>query len=190
MNRDNDVWLQRISRARQGDQEAFTDLVNEWEPVLLRIVRRSLGRRLRAVVDPEDVVQEVWILLDGRILPDVRLDTPAKLFGYLRIAARNKATEFRRHYLRPTHDLRRLMPLGGRQFVDPKPYDRDGRTAEENAVAKDQCGIVNTAPPVERDVGWMVAFGLTIEEAAAHLHLSVNVVRRAFQRLLQRLRAS
>jgi DNA-directed RNA polymerase specialized sigma24 family protein len=184
----NKVWLQRISRARQGEQDAFTELVREWEPALLRIVRRRLGHSLPAVVDPEDVVQEVWILFVNRLLPDSRLDTPPKLFGYLRVTAQNKAREWRRHFFRPTRNLRRAEPLGGRQFVDPKPWDSEGRTAEEHAFAKDQCGLVNTADPLARDVGWLLAFGLTLGEAAAHLRTSGKTVRRPFHRLLQRLR--
>jgi DNA-directed RNA polymerase specialized sigma24 family protein len=113
MRSENDLLTRLVTRARQGDQDAITELVREWHPVLLQEVRGRLGRAVRSVTDPEDVIQETWGLFFSRILPDTRLDTPAKLLAYLRITARNKAVETRRGCFRAKRDLRRSRSLGG-----------------------------------------------------------------------------
>jgi RNA polymerase sigma-70 factor (ECF subfamily) len=46
-----------LVRLRAGDEAAFTRLVDEWSPVMLRVARRYVLDRQAA----EDVVQETWL---------------------------------------------------------------------------------------------------------------------------------
>jgi RNA polymerase sigma-70 factor (ECF subfamily) len=48
-----------LERARQGDCEAMTRLVEEYEPQIRRVARRRLGPSLRAAFDSMDLVQSV-----------------------------------------------------------------------------------------------------------------------------------
>src|SRR3954470_4523249 len=46
-----------LTRLRAGDTAAFTAMVDEWSPVMLRVARRYVRDREAA----EDVVQETWL---------------------------------------------------------------------------------------------------------------------------------
>src|SRR4051794_6881730 len=46
-----------LARLRAGDTAAFTRMVEEWSPVMLRVARRYVHDRAAA----EDVVQETWL---------------------------------------------------------------------------------------------------------------------------------
>jgi RNA polymerase sigma-70 factor, ECF subfamily len=46
-----------LTRLRAGDTAAFTAMVDEWSPVMLRVARRYVRDRAAA----EDVVQETWL---------------------------------------------------------------------------------------------------------------------------------
>src|SRR4051812_10400799 len=46
-----------LARLRAGDTAAFTAMVDEWSPVMLRVARRYVQDRAAA----EDVVQETWL---------------------------------------------------------------------------------------------------------------------------------
>jgi RNA polymerase sigma-70 factor (ECF subfamily) len=48
-----------LERARQGDCEAMTRLVEEYEPQIRRVARRRLGPTMRAAFDSMDLVQSV-----------------------------------------------------------------------------------------------------------------------------------
>src|SRR5262245_50237182 len=48
-----------LERARQGDAEAMTRLVEEYEPEVRRVAHRRLGPALRANFDSADLVQSV-----------------------------------------------------------------------------------------------------------------------------------
>ena len=54
-NPDPDADL--LARLREGDQDAFAKLVDEWSPVMLRIARTYVASRASA----EDAVQDAWL---------------------------------------------------------------------------------------------------------------------------------
>jgi RNA polymerase sigma-70 factor (ECF subfamily) len=51
----------RIQRIAEGDQQAMAELVEEYQPRLVRFAALRLDSRVRARVDPEEVVQEVFV---------------------------------------------------------------------------------------------------------------------------------
>ncbi len=46
-----------LARLRDGDEDAFAKLVDEWSPVMLRIARTYVASRASA----EDAVQDAWL---------------------------------------------------------------------------------------------------------------------------------
>lgn len=56
-----------LRRARGGDGDSLGWLVERFSPLLLAQARRRLGPALRRGVDPEDVVQDVWVTVIGRL---------------------------------------------------------------------------------------------------------------------------
>jgi RNA polymerase sigma-70 factor (ECF subfamily) len=60
-----------VRRSREGDLESLAWLVERFTPLLLAQARYRLGRHLRELYDPEDLVQEAWTIALPR-LADLR----------------------------------------------------------------------------------------------------------------------
>ena len=58
---DEQEFANLIDRLREGSDEAFTLLLERFGPYVMRSVRRSLDRRLRARFDSQDFAQAVWM---------------------------------------------------------------------------------------------------------------------------------
>jgi RNA polymerase sigma factor (sigma-70 family) len=56
-----------VQRAEAGDAASLEWVVRRFSPVLLAQARFRLGARLRAHVEPEDLVSEVWAIALGRL---------------------------------------------------------------------------------------------------------------------------
>jgi RNA polymerase sigma-70 factor (ECF subfamily) len=87
-----------LTQARAGDLAARQKLLLRHHPELLRLIRADLPARLRAVLDPEDVLQEVYVSLLGSFdsFSGADLNT---LRHWLQTVARNKVREIRRRQL-------------------------------------------------------------------------------------------
>jgi DNA-directed RNA polymerase specialized sigma24 family protein len=53
------VLFAHLDDLRQRDRAA-EELVKSYTPVMLQVIRLNLPRRLRRLVDPEDIAQDVW----------------------------------------------------------------------------------------------------------------------------------
>src|SRR5437763_4765137 len=87
-----------LASARAGDRAAFDRLFALHRPYLLRVVGRRLDRRLRARVDPSDVVQEAHLEAFRR-LADYCARRPMAFRLWLRQAAQQRLTMLRRFHL-------------------------------------------------------------------------------------------
>jgi RNA polymerase sigma factor (sigma-70 family) len=56
---DDQQFALTLERAREGDHEAMTALVEEYQPQILRVARRRLGPEMRSTFDSMDLVQSV-----------------------------------------------------------------------------------------------------------------------------------
>ena len=101
--RDNPVVIDLVTRARNGDKQAWDALVERYSPLIWSICRRH---RL-ADADAEDVGQSVWLHLVKQL---GRLRDPAALPGWL-------ATVTRRECLR----LLRAVGVRGRAIERHHP---------------------------------------------------------------------
>ncbi len=86
-----------LDAAKQGDDDAFGALLDQYRPYLLVIARRSLDPRLRQRLDPADLVQTTF-LEAKRDFSAFRGDNLAQLLGWLRhILHNNVCTAHQRH---------------------------------------------------------------------------------------------
>lgn len=87
-----------LREAKAGNGVARRQLLLRHHVSLLAQVRTDLSARLRAYLDPEDVLQEVYLAaLDG--LDSFRGDGPDELCHWLHTIARNKVAEVHRRFL-------------------------------------------------------------------------------------------
>ena len=53
-------FLDLIARARDGDEQAATAIVEKYGPIALRVVRRHLAPETRRLLDSGDLMQSLW----------------------------------------------------------------------------------------------------------------------------------
>ncbi|MBI1903682.1 MAG: sigma-70 family RNA polymerase sigma factor [Planctomycetia bacterium] len=177
-----------LAQIRQGSEAAAREFVAQFGPHLLRIVRRSLHRRLRSKFDSDDFVQSVWASFFADLSHVERSVSPEELVAYLAALARNKTVdEFRRRVATKKLSRRREKPLASSTTTAQAAHRRHP-TASGLAVAQETWDRLNEG---EGDVGQEVLqlrlAGATFEEIAERLGVSARTARRIVQRSQQRL---
>lgn len=136
----------------------------------------------RDSVEAEDVLQTSYLkILDGRARFDERSSVKTWLFGVIR---RTAAEERRRGFLRW-----RLWEAHATQSVieRERPDDADTDDAQRSA---DLLGALAALAPRQREVLQLVFYhGMTIEDAATVMRVSVGTARTHYERGKGRLRA-
>ena len=90
-----------------GSEDAVWQLAETYTPYIIRAVRSSLPRTLRAKLDSQDFAQSLWASLLLRRADLTRLQTPGQLIAYLAQATRNKVVDKTRHYHTQKNDIAR-----------------------------------------------------------------------------------
>jgi RNA polymerase sigma-70 factor (ECF subfamily) len=90
-----------VTRARLGDETAWTELVARYEGPLRRSVRGRLPRAARGLTDTDDMVQDATLNVLRR-LPIIELRFPGALLAYLRRTVQNRLVDERRRAARIT----------------------------------------------------------------------------------------
>ena len=88
---------------------SFSALIEEDRPLLLACIRRRMGPSLRAIYDPEDILQEVY-LTGWKALRGLRVRRRSALRAWLLCIARNRILDLSRGLRRRRHP-RRTTPL-------------------------------------------------------------------------------
>jgi RNA polymerase sigma-70 factor (ECF subfamily) len=127
----DDPFLLLIQRVRDGDQEAATELVRQYEPAIRRAVRFQLrDSRLRRALDSMDVCQSVMGSFFARAaLGQFEIDKPEQVLRLLVTMARNKlATQARKPHVR-RQDQRGIDPNDGAVAEPASPEITPSRQA-------------------------------------------------------------
>lgn len=161
-----------LARARTGEREAFTDLVERHHAELVRIAYAITGDLDAA----RDVAQLAWIKAWQR-LPTVR--EPERLRAWLIAIAANEA----RQHLRASR----------RRYVrEIAPSGHDGAAGHNSITSADQLdleGALVRLDPADRGFLTMrYLAGLTAEEIGLATGLTASGVRTRLSRLIARLR--
>ena len=104
---------QLVVASKQGDNEAFGRLLEQYRGYLLMLAHRYLSERLRRRVDPLDIVQLTY-LEAKRDLQSFRGETPAEFAGWLRgMLKNNVATAVTRHITTKKRSIKREVNTAG-----------------------------------------------------------------------------
>lgn len=161
-----------LARARSGEREAFTELVERYHPELVRITYAVTGDLDAA----RDAAQTAWIKAWQR-LPSVR--EPDRLRAWLLAIAANEARQQVR--ARGRRRVREIAP------VDPDDVSDQG--ADVSADRLDLTSALGRLEPIDREVlALRYLAGMTTEEIGAAIGLSASGVRSRLSRLVARLR--
>jgi RNA polymerase sigma factor (sigma-70 family) len=119
-----------VTRARNGDNQAWNALVERYCPLIWSICRRH---RL-SDADAEDVGQSVWLHLVDQL---GKVRDPAALPGWL-------ATTTRRECLRVMHATREPLPAGYVLDAEILPDEQAG-TAEQELLVAERHAVLRAA---------------------------------------------
>ncbi len=100
-----------LVRLRQGDREVLGELFGLHRARLWRMVRFRMDRRLLARVDPDDILQEAF-LVGSRRIESFLSERGASLFIWLRLIVMQTLCDMYRHHVgAQMRDVRRDVPL-------------------------------------------------------------------------------
>ena len=176
MNDDPSI-AELVATAAHGDQEAWTELVDRFSPLLIGVIRHY--RLSPSQVD--DVAQTVWLRLVEH-LGDLR--QPAALPGWI-------VTTARRESMRTSASERRLSPFGAQEVeqtaADGTEPDLELLRAERHQVLLSALGEL---PARQRDLLILLASDppLTYAEISARTGIPVGSIGPTRARALDRLR--
>ena len=160
-------------RCQQGEEQAFAELVGDWQPRLLFYIRRMVGDEH----DSWEVMQQVWLgVLKGIVALRSPDHLPAWLYG---IARRAILGRLRGAYRGPTHES-----LG----VD---LPADDPAAGHFEDAEQVYAALSRVSLADREVLTLFFLrDLTIRQVAAVLEVPEGTVKSRLHRAKHALRAS
>jgi RNA polymerase sigma-70 factor, ECF subfamily len=187
-----------IRRAAAGDRAALAGLFGRHRDRLERMVRARLHRALQGRVDPADVLQEVYLDLEGQLVhyPGPEAMPP---FLWLRLLTGQRLTRLHRQHLGAAmRDAGREVGLGRGDGTEadsaPLADELVGRlTTASRAVARDERarlvrGAIESLDAADREIISLRGFeGLSNGEAAAVLGLSKAAASNRYVRAMARL---
>jgi RNA polymerase sigma factor (sigma-70 family) len=176
--RDDPVVTDLVTRARNGDQQAWDGLVQRYAPLIWSICRRY---RL-SDADAEDVGQVVWLRLVDQL---GNLRDPAALPGWL-------ATTTRRECFRVQRDTSRQS--AGGQVLEENIPDEQAATADHDLLVTERNAALREAfarlPPGGRHLLALLIADPPVPyaEISAGLGISVGSIGPSRGRCLDKLR--
>jgi RNA polymerase sigma-70 factor, ECF subfamily len=87
-----------LGRLRSGDRDVLGELFRLHRPRLWRLVRFRMDRRLLGRIDPDDVLQEAFLVGSSRI-ESFLTEPGASLFVWLRLIVMQTLCDLHRHHL-------------------------------------------------------------------------------------------
>ena len=176
-----------IQRLQEGSQDAAWELIVAYGSCVQRVIRRSLGQRMRTKFDSIDFVQAVWASFFRDRDQFDAFKCPDNLIAFLVTVARNKVgIENRRRMRLAKYDINRERPLDEAYFVgDGKGiHDRGPRPSEVAIVRERWNTLLDRQSPLSRQIVECRLSGMTYDEIAAELSISERTARRVLERLL------
>lgn len=182
-----------LSQVASGDREAFGELFARHRRSLHRFIELRLDRRLRARLDPSDLVQETQ-LQAYRKLDDYLRRRPMPFRLWLQKTAYERLITARRRHLRAARrSVAREMPLAERSsrvfaqqvLAEIGPSQRLSRDEVIRTVGEAIAELGDT----DREILMMRSFEkLSFDEIACILEIEPATARKRFGRALLRLR--
>lgn len=175
----HEEWIRRI---REGEQQAFGELLAAYEPLVAAEVARVAGTISSA--DVEDV-RQVALLALYRAAVGYDLNQSEVEFGlYAKICIANAISS----QLRLLRRRNAEVSLPAEYFADIGEDDPAGRVMEEEAAALLHARIRSVLSPYENRVWQLYTTGLRSGEIARLLQKEPHSVENAVYRIRQKLR--
>lgn len=190
---DSSATRRLLSDVAAGDDSAFENLFSRNRRWLYRFVELRFDRRLRARVDPDDVVQETQLEAFRR-LNDYLRRRPMPFRLWLQKTAYERLSKARRRHVRAARrSIMREMPLPDRSsrillaHLLGKPEPSQGLSHQE--LIRRVGEAVAQLGELDREILVMRSYeGLSYDEVAVILEIEPAAARKRYGRALLRLR--
>jgi RNA polymerase sigma-70 factor (ECF subfamily) len=193
----SDQTVSLLHAARAGDGDALGRLLDAYRNYLRLLARLEIGRRLRAKIDPSDVVQEAF-LLAHRGFQSFRGTTEAEVMQWLRkILASQLSNTIRRYAGTRRRDVRLERELDAAldrsSRVMHRVLELSQTSPSERAVRREEAVVLADAvarlPEDYREVIVLHHIqGLTFAQVASAMERSAGAAEKLWARALARLR--
>jgi len=180
---------------RRGDRAAFEREMVPFRDLLVRLVEEEMDRRLLAVLEPEDVVQDV-LIITYRELGELDFPSPGAFRRWIEMVTRNRLIDLvRRHYTTRVHgtpprSLDQSNGHGGHVKSDvASPELTPGSVASRREAAEALLTVVAGLAPDYRTVLQLVLVDrLGSREIALRIGRSQDATRKLLARALDACR--
>jgi RNA polymerase sigma-70 factor (ECF subfamily) len=182
---EDESFRELICRVRAGDDQAATELVRKYEPLIRREVRLHLeDRRLRRMFDSMDVAQSVLASFFVRSAAgEYDLESPEQLVKLLSQITRNKLASAARGHYRQRRDTRRMA--AGDEAL--RQIAADNPTASVEIANQDLLDALREQlTEGERQIARLRADGRSWDEIASALGKKAQALRMQFTRGVER----
>lgn len=190
---DSERTIQLLERIGAGEREAFDGLFARYRPWLRGLMDLRLDGRLRARLDPSDVVQETQLEAFRR-LPDYLQRRPMPFRLWLRKLLEERLRMIERQHLEASRravnreltapDAAPALQVLHLPGSDPTPSEQLARTEQARQVRE----AVGRLPEPDREILLLRTFeGLSYAEAAFVLEIDPATARKRHGRALLRL---
>jgi RNA polymerase sigma-70 factor, ECF subfamily len=167
-----------LSRALQGDEQAFSDIVDQYSTLMMRTASMIVGDRDIA----EDVVQDALIQA-WHHLPNLR--KAGALRPWLMRIVVNQCISFKRRLARSTAFMRQALSEQETDLIAQVADDYKGRMERDWDLAR----AIETLPTKQRVVIVLHYYNaMTLPEMAQTLNTSENTLKKRIQAALTSLR--
>jgi RNA polymerase sigma-70 factor, ECF subfamily len=168
-----------VLRLRSGDESAASEVYNRYANRVFGLVHQQMTDRLRAQIQPEDIVQSVFkSVFRGISLGSYEAPEGGTLWQLMAIVAVHKVRRNARRRTALRRDARRTQSLDAMEHFDTA----DDFTPEEFESAIREA--IEDLKETEKDVVLLRVQGYSVEEIATKLDRS----RRSIERTLQNIR--
>lgn len=182
-----------LQQAVSGDRQAFEKLFARHRPYLRQLVELRLDPKLRARLDPSDVVQEAHLEAVRRLSAYLE-ERPIPFRLWLRQIAYDRTLKARRHHLGTARrTVGREMPLPERSSLMLVQHlfaggSTPGQKLDRRELAQRLRRAVAQLPEADREVILMRHFeGLSNHEAACLLEMDPGTISKRHGRAMLRL---
>jgi RNA polymerase sigma factor (sigma-70 family) len=176
-----------VARIRSGDEQAATDLVRQFEPLIRREIRMHLDdHRLSRLFDSLDICQSVLASFFLRTsVGEYDLERPEQLVALLVTMARNKLASAARRERRECRDSRRVTEMGAQELKSVPDMAADPGKALSTAEMLERFRLALSDE--ERQIVVCRSEGLAWAEVAAKLGGTAQSRRMQLTRAVERV---
>jgi RNA polymerase sigma factor (sigma-70 family) len=189
-----DESIDLLSRVRQGDEQAASDLFDRFVERLIRLAQSRLSAKLQRRVDPEDVVQSVYRSFfshaqDGRY----QLQESGDLWRLLAAITVNKVRNQARHGTarkRAVSAEESAAGHGSMMGIAPEAVCKEPSPEELVVLLEEIESEMSDLSQLKRQIVELRLQGHSNEEIAQQAHCTERTVQRTLKQLKERLEQS